>query len=251
VNLAVDHATLLDMNLIPTPPAPIQHHVGWLERLGLRKPKEDLPPIVSNGDEDLSAGAAKITEELRKQSDTQVFGDPARRAKLIFRQTGGTCTLASQVEMMADAGLIPADPASLKKKEDELYQRALARGYFTGRYTGEELRKKGGTSNQFTGDLMDMPVAKHFKATDEQLISAAKTGKMLLVSVNARMLWDQLGPPGGHTITITGVEIERKEGVPLGFYVNDTGAGEGGRFVPAVQFLAAWHNAGALYVEPL
>ena len=74
---------------------------------------------------------------------------------------------------------------------------------------------------------------------------------MLLVSVNARMLWDQLGPPGGHTITITGVEIERKEGVPLGFYVNDTGAGEGGRFVPAVQFLAAWHNAGALYVEPL
>jgi hypothetical protein len=74
---------------------------------------------------------------------------------------------------------------------------------------------------------------------------------MVLVSVEAHMLWAQLGGVGGHTIAVTGVEVDREEGVPLGFYVNDTGAAEGGRFVPAQQFLAAWHRPGSVFVEPL
>jgi len=45
---------------------------------------------------------------------------------------------------------------------------------------------------------------------------------------------------GSHVVVITGAELGRN-GELLGYYINDTGTNDAGRFVTAKQFLDAWH----------
>ena len=189
---------------------------------------------------------------LRKLGKTRTIGDPARRAAYIYPQDGSTCGIGAQVQVLADAGLVAADPAALKTKEDELYARALRLGYFTGSTGDPKRRENGGTANQRVGDLLDMPVRKRFAATDEELFEAVKGGRMIIVGADTERLWnDRRFRGGGHFVAVTGAELDRKTGKPLGYYINDTGTNEGGRFVTLKQFNAAWHRHSRMFVEPL
>ena len=152
---------------------------------------------------------------------------------------------------MADRGLVPADPVKLRAKEDELYAKAQSLGYFQGSAADKNQRSNGGTAGEYIGDLLDTPTRKQFAASDDALFKTASTGKMFIVSMDTERLWNN--PQyrgGGHIIAVTGVEVG-KDGKPLGYYINDTGQNEGGRFITLGQFLDAWHHRAHLIVEPL
>ncbi|MBI5247042.1 MAG: hypothetical protein HY923_07650 [Elusimicrobia bacterium] len=234
--------TLLDMARVPSP--------GVAEVPDVSGPK----PAVFAGARGRDSAPKQTAEvnALRKQGRTRTIGDPGRRAAYVYHQEGGTCGIGAQIQVLADAGVVSADSAALKAKEDELYARALRLGYFEGSTGDPKRRENGGTANQRVGDLLDMPVRKHFAAKDEELFEAVKGGRMIIVGADTERLWnDRRFRGGGHFVAITGAEVDRKSGKPLGYYINDTGTNEGGRFITLKQFNAAWHRHSRMFVEPL
>jgi hypothetical protein len=191
--------------------------------------------------------------KLRAEGGTRTIGNPSLRARYAYLQTGGgTCGLGAQVEVLADAEEVPADPEKLAAKEKELYVRARSAGYLVGSAADPEFLKHTGTSAERLGDLLDRPVSKKFWAADDDLFKAVSTGRMIIILADSEGFWNAPQFRGGrHIVVITGAEVERSTGKLLGYYVNDTGTNEGGRFVDASQFLGAWRKAGAALVEPL
>ncbi len=142
---------------------------------------------------------------------------------------------------MADLGEVPPDPAKLKAKEDELYNRAVNLGYFSGSAEDPERRNHGGNDWSHLGDLLDRPINRFYRQGGDDLTKAVSSGHMVLVNVDSGVLWNSTKDLGaGHSIVVTGVELDRTTRQPIGYYINDTGKGEGGRFVAAKQFLDAW-----------
>ena len=75
---------------------------------------------------------------------------------------------------------------------------------------------------------------------------------MIIIGADTERLWnDRKFRGGGHFVAVTGAEMDRKSGKPLGYYINDTGTNEGGRFITLKQFNAAWHRHSRMFVEPL
>lgn len=234
-------ATLLDLRHVPVPgPAAAEAPAG------------PRPPVFAGRKgEDSSPEDTKAVDALRAAGKTRTIGGPERRAKFVYHQEGETCGIAAQVQVMADAGLVPPDPVKLKAKEDELYQQAVALGYFQGSPADPKRRFHGGTAGEYIGDLLDMPMRKRFDASEADLFKAVSTGRMVVVSVKTSKLWNSRKFNGGHVVAVTGVEVGREDGKPLGYYINDTGRDEGGRFVPVRQFMSAWKVWGAVLIEPL
>lgn len=234
--------TLLDMARVPSPAA------------GQTPDVPGPKPAVYTGDKGRDSdpkGTARVNE-LRQQGKTRTIGTPATRAAFIYPQEGSTCGIGAQVQVLADAGVVKTDRASLKAKEDELYERAVRLGYYNGSTGDPKRRENGGTANQRVGDLLDMPVRKHFAAKDEELFAAVQTGHMIIVGADTERLWNNRAfRGGGHFVAVTGAEVDRKTGKPLGYYINDTGTNEGGRFVTLKQFNSAWHRHSRMFVEPL
>ena len=234
--------TLLDMARVPSP--------GVAEVPDVTGPK----PRVYAGDRgrDSEAKETARVNALRHQGKTRTIGDPVKRAAYVYHQEGSTCGLGAQIQVLADAGLVAANPAALKAKEDELFRRAQRLHFFNGSSGDPERRENGGTPNQHVGDLLDMPVRKNFAATDAELFEAVKGGRMIIVGADAGRLWNNRKyRDAGHFVAITGAEVDRKSGEVLGYYINDTGTNEGGRFVTLKQFNAAWHRHSRMFVEPL
>jgi len=140
----------------------------------------------------------------------------------------------------------------MKAKEDELYARAVALNYYGGTAADANRRDIGGTPGEFVGNLLDRPMRKVYAATEEELFTAASSGRIVIASFSTEHLWNDRRFRGqGHIVAITGVEVDRETGKPLGYYINDTGTNEGGRFIAAKQFLKAWKNRGRTIFEPL
>ncbi len=231
---AVGAKTLLDLSQVPAP--------GANPAAGPAGPQ---PPVSAGAaGEDASPEATKAVNALRKAGKTQTIGDVSGRAAFAFHQTGNTCTIASQVEILADLGEVKADPQALKAKEDELYARSVSLGYFNGNAADPQSRENGGTSWMHAGELLDRPIQRQFMVKPADLQKTVSTGRMVMVETDAGVLWHQRQYAGSkHTVVITGAEVERGTGRLLGYYINDTGVGEGGRFVDAAQFLKAWDGA--------
>lgn len=231
--------TLLDLRPVPAPDS--ERETG------------PLPAVFAGrrGRDSAKADTQKVNA-LRAAGKTRTVGAPEERAKFVYRQEGATCGIAAQVQVLADAGLVPHDPKALRAKEDELYARAIALGYYEGSPADPNRRQNGGNPGQFIGNLLDRPMRKTFAATEQELFAAASSGRIVLASFSTEHLWNDRRFRGqGHIVAITGVEVDRASGEPLGYYINDTGTNEGGRFVAARQFLKAWRNRGRTIFEPL
>lgn len=236
---AARERTLLDLHPVPAP--------GGDDKRGPR-------PAVFTGRKgrDSVPDETERVNALRAEGRTRTLGAPETRAKFVYKQDGETCGIAAQVQVLADLGLVAPDPKTLKAKEDELYARALALGYFEGSPTDPDRRKHGGNPGQFIGNLLDRPMRKRFAADEKELFEAASSGRIVLASFSTEHLWNDKRFRGqGHVVAITGVEVDRKSGEALGYYINDTGTNEGGRFVAAPQFMKAWRNRGRTIFEPL
>ncbi len=253
VNLTVTPATLLDSRAPPSITKPALEgsfplNTGLIEI-------EDGRKIDENG---TPAENTRIAL-LKKLRLTKTVGDPQGRAKYVFLQTGGTCALASQAQMYAEAHGIEPTPETMKALEDEFFARASKTRQFTGNSASPMQQRGtaivgggGGTTDEYLGNFLDTPVKKHYLATPEALFQAVKNGKMVMVTVNAGKLWnDETYIAGGNAIVITGAEVNKMTGGLLGYFINDTGRNKGGRFVSAKQFLSAWQMRGSVFVEPL
>jgi hypothetical protein len=98
--------------------------------------------------------------------------------------------------------------------------------------------------------LSDYQLPAHLE-TGQSLDSLATTigqGHGAIVEVNAGYLWQdpnyvQNGQPN-HAVSVTGVARDPATGQVQGFYVNDSGDGKSGEFVPAAVMTRAWADAG-------
>ncbi|MFI5363212.1 MAG: hypothetical protein ACHQ49_14695 [Elusimicrobiota bacterium] len=233
--------TLLDVGRIPMPESAADGPSGSKRPVYTGKKGQDAAPEET-----------KTVDALRAAGATRTIGDPEKRARLVYEQTGGGCAIAAQVEVLADMGLVPPKKEKLEAKEDELYARAVKLGYLSGSSAESDRRENNGIFAQYDGDLLDMPIRKQYAASDADLFEAVSTGRMIIVGVDCERLWnDAQYRNGGHAVVITGAELELKTGKLLGYYINDTGMNQGGRFVPAGLFLTAWHKRGSSFVEPL
>ncbi len=208
-------------------------------------------PAVFTGakGEDAAPLLTKAVNNLRKAGKTETLGDVDRRAGYIFHQTGNTCAIGAQVEVLADLGEVPADPKKLQAKADELYARAVALGYFAGSGTDPDRKEHGSTAWDHVGDLLDRPIRRLYQVSEADLFKDVSSGRMIIVSTDSGRLWHQREYNGQkHLIVVTGVEVSLVTKKPLGYYINDTGTGEGGRFVEIGQFLKSWDKT---VVEPL
>lgn len=213
-------------------------------------PAVPAPPIDPSGGDNVfqlpsrlagSKGELAQIDAMRRLGQTRTVGDPGGRAKLVHAQTGGTCSIVSQQQILEAYGVIARGDAA--KTEDQLKTEAANKGFFD-----------NGVPPRYEADLLvehGMVVTKRYKAADDDLAQAVKKGGIVLVGVDAARIWDiKSRTVLGHALIVTGAELD-KSGKVLGYYFNDSGADppKGGRFLPAGQFLAAWRANGAAFYE--
>lgn len=174
--------------------------------------------------------------------ETKTVGDPDRRAGLMQKIEGANCGVVYQQQVLAEAGLLP--PGDAGDIERALSKQAGAEG---------DAREHGlGWSD--VGRLLverGVPVRSYTRASDERLLAAAASGRMLIVGVEPGTFWrDPRRGRGNHAVLVTGAEVD-KAGKVVGFFVNDSGTGDAGRYVPVELFLSAFAKDGRNFVEVL
>lgn len=113
----------------------------------------------------------------------------------------------------------------------------------------------GGTPTAYSADLLvdrRLLVDKRVGAPLAELDSAVRRGGLVIVSVDARPIWNVPAPAVlGHSILITGAEIDKKTGETVGYYINDSGKNPpgAGSFVPVAAFRKAWDGYTKSYAE--
>lgn len=199
--------------------------------------------VPAPSDED--AAELKRIQGLREKGKTRIVGDPAGRGALVHAQTGQDCVIVSQQQILVMAGLVGnADPAGT---EEALQREANAKGYHD---------QEWGTLPEHYGSLLmdrGFLVARADAAGLERLDAAVKTGRPVIVSVDARRLWDQPSQDViSHAIIITGALSDPSTGKLLGYYVNDSAEPPAGaRFITAKTFGEMWQAAGGKMMEVL
>ncbi|MCX5796373.1 MAG: hypothetical protein NTY77_12850 [Elusimicrobia bacterium] len=170
---------------------------------------------------------------------TRTVGDPVGKSNLVFHQEGGSCALGAQFQALQVRGKIP--PAKDDKAIRAFVQQAQQDGAFV------EIRDKsgglyGGTSFANLDRMLtayNVPHALKLKATQQDLDRAVLQNGDAIVTVNAALFWQDPQHAVGHAVYVTGAEVD-KTGKVVGYYFNDTGTGEGARFVTAADFNKAW-----------
>jgi len=168
---------------------------------------------------------------------SRTIGDPGAALQYAIHQKSGTCGVESQYEALRAHGM-KADPAALAKQ-----------AYANGWYGENDLY--AGVSAPFEGTLMPdsdkllkahgLPSLIIYNATTRDLQDSLAKGGGAIVALSSNRFWDNKPGPVDHAVYVSGAELG-SDGKVWGYYVNDTGTGEGMRFVPAQEFEEAWEN---------
>jgi hypothetical protein len=227
--------TLLDRRLIPSPPPE----------------NPSAPPILAGGSGLFqvvgnlrSKDPLKLADARRRMGLSYTVGDPSGRAALVHTQTyTDDCAVVTQQEVLLAHGLVSnADPTGTEK---QLAAEAVQRGFIN----------SGGTPTAYAADLLvdrHLLVDKRVGAPLADLDAAVRRGGMILAAVDARPLWGRTDPAAlGHSILITGAEVDKKTHETVGYYINDSGLKPpgAGRFVPIETFRKAWDGLSKNYAE--
>jgi hypothetical protein len=86
----------------------------------------------------------------------------------------------------------------------------------------------------------------------ERLAVAVQHGRGVIAMINAGVLWSDPRVLGhgqaNHAVTVTGIARDPIDGALLGFYINDSGDGESGKFVSAHLMATAFERTGGFCV---
>lgn len=240
----------------PTLAEPEKHEVTWAQTVWAAMTGKRDPVYAGEKGQDRFPDETIRVEKLRARGKTETTGNPSARARFVYSQEGGTCGIASQGQIIATSKGYPADPVKMRKLEDVLYDRALAQKCFPQKSPFGGARGGGSTPTHCMSRLLEeegILVKRYYGASDQELMRVLRKGKMVIISLNSFLLWNQGTEGIWHAVVATGAEFERPGGALLGVYINDTGFDPptGGRFVNATQFWEAWHSNGSVIVEPL
>jgi len=169
---------------------------------------------------------------------SRTVGRPAAALPYALLQKSGSCGVASQYEALRARG-IEVDVAALAKE-------AYRNGWYGENDPGTGVRSaQTGTSLADSNKLLSahgLPSLIIYRATVKDLEDSIVHGGGAIVSVSAERLWNGTpGLPDDHSLYVSGAEVAG-DGRVLGYYVNDTGTGEGMRFVSAALFDQAWED---------
>lgn len=221
----------------------------------------------------LSMGLDRISKEAKVAiwhalGLTQTVGNPEQKVPLVFEQYNGTCGIAALTQYMRAHGQ--------KVTVQELSRLSRDRGlsYFGGDNPsawGGTPQENTGRAAKFYGDSVNGsfwmqflqgskngkpnpdpyydPYLRRFQSGDQKrLENAIRSHQGAIVTVSSNILWGAAGYPGpagpDHDVYVTGEEVNKATHKIIGYYINDSGTGEGGRFVDAKTFLRAWIYGG-------
>ena len=219
---------------------------------------------------DLRLGLKRVSEEAKVAiwhalGMTKTVGHPEQKVPLVFEQYNGTCGIAALTQYMQAHGQ--------KVTVQDLSKISRDRGISD--FSGDNPNAWGGTYSggegraaQLYGYHSDdsfwetLPPAKANKSDprcdrciqrcqredQKRLEDAILNHQGAIVSVSTKFFWgpsESNGPAyADHYVYVTGEEMNTSTHKIVGYYINDSGTGEGGRFVNAKTFLRAWIYGG-------
>lgn len=184
-----------------------------------------------------------------KGQDVLIVGDPEEYADFNHQQGEragylGTCGLVSCQDILLQFGR--------DVSETEVVDYAIEHNLCS---TEGEPRKRGGTSRLDQAQILTnygIPAHHEVSATLADLSSYLQQGRGVIVGVNAGILWldeeSREQEDANHAIVVTGVKLDSSNGAIEGFYINDSGSNEPGKFIDANLMRAAWENIGGSLV---
>ena len=160
---------------------------------------------------------------------SQTVGDPSGAANNIVQQKGDSCGVGAVNQRMEALG----DKTPIQT----LAQESWKKGYY--KETVDPSGNLQGTT--YWSDMGKIAQDHGFKVnridqgTTQDLDKAVRNEGGAIVRTREATLWNNTNfpPDAGHFVYVTGLEQRTSDGQVLGYYVNDTGTGEGGRYVPA------------------
>lgn len=201
-----------------------------------------LPPEVSTD-------VPYHLDVLPDGSETVVIGDVARFSDYCHPQGDnpfgfrGTCGLCSCELIIRQFGI--------EVTEADVVAYAIAHGLCN--IESDPAMRGGTTVAEQARILADFGVPAHYETgrSLEDLADSVQQGRGMLLAVDCGVLWDDATYYDGranHAVTAIGVARDPQTGQIQGFYLNDTGTGEPGRFVDAATMAEAWVEMGGTCV---
>jgi hypothetical protein len=239
-------------------------------------PTADVPvapvadvPVAPTGDVPIAPDvrpevpdALDVTAEIGKLPDGRdaiIIGDP-EGDKAFNHQQGdnpdgfrGTCGLVSVQGIALQFG-IKTMPDGTPISEAAIVRYARERGLCEVSANPDD---SGGSSPIGQVELLnDIGVPSHIEgaSTVEQLAVNVQAGRGVIIGVNAGVFWNSADPRHfgngnpNHAVCVTGVARDPNTGQLLGFYVNDSGNNQSGRFVDVALVQDAWQKRGGTCV---
>jgi hypothetical protein len=205
----------------------------------------DAPADLPHLPPDVTADVPYHLDVLPDGRETVVIGDVKTFSDYCHPQGDnpfgfrGTCGLCSCEGILRQFGI--------EVSEADVVAHAIAHGLCN--LEGSADMRGGTTVTDQVRILSDFGVPAHYEAAGslEDLAASLEHGRGVIVGLDAGVLWDDATYYDGranHAVTPIGVARQPETGEIQGFYVNDTGAGESGRFVDAATMDAAWLQMG-------
>ena len=199
----------------------------------------DLPPGVS-------VDVPYHLDVLPDGSETVVIGDVETLKEYCHQQGDnpfgfhGTCGLCSCEGVLREFGREATEAAVVKYAIENWLCNVEGAPHLL-----------GGTSEMSQARILsDLGVPAHYERARslEDLAAAREQGHGVIVELDCAALWDNADYYDGwanHAVTVIGVARDPGTWQIRGFYVNDTGTGEAGRFVDVDTMDKAWAQMGA------
>ncbi len=193
---------------------------------------------------------AKIAQTDHNITALEITGNPEHDKQYTHRQGEnsygfqGTCGLVSCEGVLRKFGV--------NVTENDIVDHAVKKKEC---YTDGTPEKNGGTSPADQAQILtDYGVSARVESGGdiEKLAQQVREGRGVILEANAGELWNDAnyydnGNPN-HAIVVTGFERDTSANRITGFYINDSGAGQAGRFVDVDTMKRAWVDTGGLSV---
>jgi Peptidase_C39 like family len=175
--------------------------------------------------------------------DVETFSDychPQGDNPFGFRQTCGLCSCEGILRQFG-----------IEVTEADIVAHAITRGLCT---LEDNPRMSGRTTLlDHVQILSDFGIPAHYETSGslEDLASRLEQGRGVILALDCGVLWDNADFYDGranHAVTAIGVARHPETREIQGFYVNDSGTGQPGRFVDAATMNEAWREMGGTHV---
>lgn len=187
-----------------------------------------------------------ILDVLPDGRETMVIGDVAGTAEFNHQQGDnaagflGTCGIVACEGVLRQFG-VDATETTLVSHAIENDQCSVT----------SDPEKSGGTTPETRVEILDdYGIAAHTESgqTLGDLAADVERGTGVIISANAGQLWNDPNAyeagQSNHAVVVSGVARDPQTGEIDGFFINDSGTGEAGRFVDAATMQAAYVGTG-------